>query len=614
MDPRVSFEEQVTLFLMDFTQKDWITRRDSSKNCVSLIPSEWSLHQLYRGAFFEFALNVKGEMIFAIGVENPIALGNRIEFKKRLHENINNSLHHKLLLDYDVSLEQRGKFIKKQIPLLSDTFILMRNAVESLFPLIPIVKELIEAFKSEQKIVEEFGVKPIQSKQLSNNSQDDSEIEYEEGESEEYIDYNPDRKIFTNKAEFPVAHLHKLYKRGRLNLQPDFQRQFVWDSAKASSLIESLLLDVPIPVVYLSEDNDGVLSVIDGQQRLCSIFSFIDGHFPDGKSFPLSQLRILRTLNGKSFRDIGSTDQDKLELSTLSTIIIKKESDPELRFDIFERLNTGSIKLNDQELRNCIYRGNYLNLLKQLATDSEFRYLIGLKAPDKRMKDVEYVLRFAAFYHQTYLKYPNSMKFFLNQEMKIYQTITQEQIDDFTSKFHKAVQINKSLLGSRSFRKILCGNSENPDMIWKSSKVVNGALFDLMMVIFIPYDKNMIFRHLDSIREAYIELLTENNEFIDAVEKWTNSPKQIKFRFETFTRILDAIFANDSKQERCFTKDFKESLYKQNDKCTICNQQIISLEDAAIDHVEQYWLGGKTIPSNARLAHRYCNASRKRKE
>jgi hypothetical protein len=238
---------------------------------------------------------------------------------------------------------------------------------------------------------------------------------------------------------------------------------------------------------------------------------------------------------------------------------------------------------------------------------------MGLKAPDKRMKDVEYVLHFGAFYHQTHLKYPKSMKFFLNNEMKMHQNLSKEEYEDFVAQFHKAVQINYSLFGVRSFRRITCGSSDNPNMVWKTNKI-NSALFDLMMVSFIQYDKNLIFRHLDAIREAYVYLLTENSEFIDAVEKWTNIPKQVKYRHETFDRVLSEIFSHDNKQERCFSKELKELLFKQNDKCSLCNQQIISLEDAAVDHIEQYWLGGKTIPSNARLTHRFCNASRKRKE
>ena len=470
----------------------------------------------------------------------------------------------------------------------------------------------------------QFRLKDIrmETKQLSETSQNkqivsfEDEIEFDDGESDYEIEYDTNRKILTQKTEYSIEYLHRLERRGRLNLQPDFQRQYVWDVVKASSLIESLLLDVPIPPIYLSEDDDEILSVIDGQQRLGSIFAFINGIFPDNKKFNLKKLKVLRDLNNCHYKTIDALYQDKFDSAAISTIIIKKESDPELKFDIFERLNTGSVKLNDQELRNCIYRGQYLNVIKEMSTNKDFKYIMGLKKADKRMKDVEYVLRFAAFYHQSYLQYSKSlnMKNFLNLEMKNHQHIEEEEIEDLKGAFKKAVQINKSLFGNRSFRRIKLGDQENHNLSWKNTTVVNGALYDLMMVSFIDYDKNMIYRNLDAIKEAFIYLVTEHEEFIDCIEKWTNSFSQIKKRFEIFNESISAIFKMDTKQERCFSFQFKENLFKLNNNCKICNQTIYAVEDAAVDHIEQYWLGGKTIPENGRLVHRYCNAARRRKE
>ena len=132
-------------------------------------------------------------------------------------------------------------------------------------------------------------------------------------------------------------------------------------------MIESALLDIPLPVVYISQETDGREYVIDGQQRLTSFFSFIDGKFPDGAEFKLSGLKVFKEFNRKTFTTLPEEEQDKIRYCKLRTIIFKKESDPNLKFEIFERLNTGSVSLNDQELRNCIYRGPYNGLLKELA-------------------------------------------------------------------------------------------------------------------------------------------------------------------------------------------------------------------------------------------------------
>src|SRR5439155_18378067 len=116
--------------------------------------------------------------------------------------------------------------------------------------------------------------------------------------------------------------------------------------------------------------------------------------------------------------------QDKIQECKIRIIKFLKDSDKDLQFEIFERLNTGSVSLNDQELRNCVYRGKFNDLLKELSTYSDFRYLLGLDGADSRMNDVAFVLRFAAFYFNTYLKYKAPIKLFLNHTMLRYQNIS----------------------------------------------------------------------------------------------------------------------------------------------------------------------------------------------
>ena len=120
------------------------------------------------------------------------------------------------------------------------------------------------------------------------------------------------REILTQPSDPQVSALHKKKQKGKLILQPDFQRQFVWDRKKASRLIESVLLRVPLPIIYLSEQPDGKEYVIDGQQRLTSLFSFIEGKFPDGEPFKLTGLTAYGELNKKSFPDIPEEFQDRI--------------------------------------------------------------------------------------------------------------------------------------------------------------------------------------------------------------------------------------------------------------------------------------------------------------
>lgn len=168
----------------------------------------------------------------------------------------------------------------------------------------------------------------------------------------------------------------------------------------------------------------------------------------------MTGLKVFSTLNGQSFKDIGKIDeklQDKIRYCKIHTITFKKDSDRDLKFEIFERLNTGAVSLNDQELRNCVYRGPYNKLLTDLSQDGDFRSLLGLNNFEKRMRDVELVLRFSAFYHSTYLKYKPTMKRFLNDDMEKYQFIQDKEVDELKNAFKNAVTIVNSLLSTTAF-------------------------------------------------------------------------------------------------------------------------------------------------------------------
>ena len=422
------------------------------------------------------------------------------------------------------------------------------------------------------------------------------------------------RRIYTSTQDPWVGSLYEQYQEGSLVLDPEFQRGYVWDTKKASRLIESALLNIPLPFIYLSEEYDGKLSVIDGQQRLTSFFSFLVGKFPDGREFRLAGLTPEYSLyERKLFKDLDKEIQNKIRRYPIKAITIQKDSDSELKFDIFERLNSGAVSLNEQELRNCVFRGRYNSLLKELSQDLNFRYLLGLERPEKRMKDIQLVLRFAAFFHSTYLNYKAPMKSFLNKDMERFRVISNSDADELRRAFKNSLAIIKSLFDKQSFKRMYKGKTGKQDGYWES-KQINESLYDVLMCVFAHTDKNLAYRHLDSLREGLIELMTSDDEFITAIEKSTSSLQNVKLRFSKVIHLTDAILGNSKKEPRCFSLALKEELYKHNPSCCICGQRISSIDDAAIDHVHQYWSGGQTIPENARLVHRFCNWARSRND
>lgn len=134
------------------------------------------------------------------------------------------------------------------------------------------------------------------------------------------------------------------------------------------------------------------------------------------------------------------------------------------------------------------------------------------------------------------------------------------------------------------------------------------------MGVFYDKDKNQVYAALDSIREGLIDLMTTNQDFIDAITLGTSEVDRVRKRFDLTRMLIDDILRNYRQQPRCFSLQLKQELYDTNPTCTICSQKIQDINDAAVDHIDQYWRGGQTIPENARLTHRYCNMARSRND
>ncbi len=413
------------------------------------------------------------------------------------------------------------------------------------------------------------------------------------------------RRVYSDKNDRSIFELYRRYQRGDLNLDPEFQRNYVWDDKRASLLVESVLLEIPIPVIYLAEEIDGRFTIIDGQQRLRSFFRFINNEFK------LRKLRVLSDFEGKLFKTLDKDSQIKVEDATLRTIEIRKETNPDVKFEIFERLNVGSVKLNDQELRNCIYRGKYNNLIKELSENKDFLLLLGLDEAQKRMQQREIVLHFLAFYDQTYSKYKQPMKQFLNNEMENNKGISDEKLNLMRQKFKDSIAMTKTIFGGNSFRRFVPGNKDKPDGKWE--KRVNMGLFEVLMCGFSKYRKNQIIPLSDAIREELLHLMVFDQKFINSISgTGTTNVDKVVGRFKIWEEALQEIVGMPKMENRLFSQEFKKKLFDQNPTCTLCGNAILLLEDATIDHIDQYWRGGKTIEDNARLTHAYCNMSRSR--
>ncbi len=444
---------------------------------------------------------------------------------------------------------------------------------------------------------------------------DDSEIIKDdiEGVDDETLELTQSqRELYTDKPDPTIESLHNKYTRGKLILQPDYQRKFVMKPQVASRLIESILLDIPLPTIYLAEEEDGSWSVIDGQQRLTAIISFLNGKFLyDNKEFKLSSLNVLTELNKKTFKELSSEQQEKILNTPIRAIVILKRSDDDIKFEIFERLNTGSTPLNEDEIRNTIYRGKYMNLLNELEDNELFDQLVDKPNFKKRMLYKGMILRFFAFYEKSHMGYKPSMKQFCNKHLKRFRNMEDEQIAEYRKVFKDTLDMVNYVFKKNAFRRMVKDEKSN-NYKWVSTRI-NMALYDIQMYGFTKYKKEQIMPHLDEIRDAMYDLMTSNQEFIDSIEMRTSSTDMVTRRFRIWLDTLDSIIDSEP-NPRIFPRVIKEQLYAEDSTCKLCGQKILDIDDAQVDHIIPYSKGGQTTIENAQLTHRYCNQHKSNNE
>lgn len=405
-----------------------------------------------------------------------------------------------------------------------------------------------------------------------------------------------------NKNDRSIAEYYRWFKEKRIILDPDWQRGYLWDRSRASKLVESILMNIPIPVIYLAENEDHDYEVIDGVQRLTSLFKFLDNEFE------LRNLDNMKDLNGKQFQNLDKREQNRLRDETIRAFELSPGTSKELLFMIFERLNTGGVRLNEMEIRNCIYRGNLNNIIKKIADNQNFRECVNQKNLDKRMDDRSLVLRFLAFYERHYTKATSGLKSFLNEFFKLYRNPPQEKLSEFEKKFIHAMKASVTVFGNNGFRLRRTGPKGGGE--WAPR--INQTIFQVVAVSFTRFDLHQITLRSDAIMEEFLAIQDEDQRWIDAVTKSTGDASNIEYSFTEWNKRIDLVMRGSEQLDgaRIFTRKLKEELWNNWKYCSICNNEIKTINDSALDHDIHYWRGGKTVPDNARLVHRLCNLKR----
>lgn len=327
---------------------------------------------------------------------------------------------------------------------------------------------------------------------------------------------------------------------GMINLQPDFQRRWgVWDTKRQSRLIESLLLRIPLPVLYAAEGDDESWEIVDGIQRLSTIARFIKPEILDEEKLLLSNLEYLTAYNGKDFEGLSPRLQMRLRESELVIHLIRKGTPPEVKFNIFARINTGGMALSPQELRHAITPGKARNILESWASLPEFIKATDGSVRPTRMDDRELVLRFIAFYMLGLDAYRQpDMDGFLIGAMKSINLTDDSKLETMRVRFSRAMSAAYTIFGNDAFRKrFQVGAARFP---------INKALFEALSVNLARLNDaqiEILVKCAEQVRTKFIELCLDRS-FESAISQGTGDLRKVKRRFNEIEELVTSVARN----------------------------------------------------------------------
>jgi hypothetical protein len=334
------------------------------------------------------------------------------------------------------------------------------------------------------------------------------------------------RRLHTETADLTVGSLHQLMASGKIEV-PEFQRGYVWTRTQASRLIESLIIQCPIPVIYFSQSPSNNLVVIDGNQRLMSIKLFMN----DG--FPLQGLTTYPELNDYPWSQLDPRFRDHISNRTIRCITILKDTHPQIKFDVFERLNTGSVKLNSQELRHGVNHGSLMKKIDELVKLDAWKELSGIRS-DKRMKGAELVLRHFAFMHATE-KYTKPLSGFLDTFSSANRNINDDLLETWASEFKVALEQARFFFGKKAFKMLRDDLSPSGNF--------NSAIFDAQLVgLSRSTNLNVRGRLVPprDVQEAFLALQTDRS-FLQSIQRATSDEQAVETRIKKATEMFDGL-------------------------------------------------------------------------
>jgi Protein of unknown function DUF262 len=343
------------------------------------------------------------------------------------------------------------------------------------------------------------------------------------------------RDLVTSVVDYNLGTLSDLVSRQKIDLSPKYQRRFRWDRRRQSKLIESFMMNVPVPPIFLNEDRYGTYAVIDGKQRLFAIREFLRGRLK------LQGLQVFDDINGQSIDDLPSRLRDILETrATLRAVIILPQSQPAVKYEVFKRLNTGGVRLNPQEIRNSSWPGPLNNMILELSELKEFHALLSITDPAKsalyrEMRDAEFVLRYLTF-RDTWDSFRGGMMRRMDDFMSENQHMGSKQLDSARRDFRATLEAVEAGFGEHAFQRWVPSRR-----LWR--RQVLASLYDAEMFASRGRDPERLRARRDAI-EAGLKRLFSNDEFRSAIDAATNTPRLFQTRTAMMREMVDSAIAD----------------------------------------------------------------------
>lgn len=365
----------------------------------------------------------------------------------------------------------------------------------------------------------------------SKDLEDAESLDQEEIEPLEFW-VSKQKELVTSVVDYNLSTLVDLIRDQAIDLDPRYQRRLRWDSAKQSRLIESFLMNVPVPPVFLNEDEYGRYSVIDGKQRLAAIYNFFNNNLM------LEKLKIFSDINENKFADLPIKLRNIIRTRpTIRAVIILKQSDRDIKYEVFQRLNTGGAHLNAQEIRNNAFHGSLNSLIMEISESRLFHASLGIKNKQKsgiyqEMRDAELVLRYFTF-KDNWETFTGGLKSAMDAFMENHRNPSESDLDALRSKFRNTIGVVTAVFGEHAFHRWM---PERQD--WR--RHVLASLYDAEMFACQDFIENEVRPHSNQIIGEFKKLFSDD-AFRRSIDAATNSSSFFKDRIRTLKNLITKV-------------------------------------------------------------------------